>query len=303
MSFTAATREGFDPARLAAAERRFAATPGLVSVLAARHGRLAYERYYRGATGNQPQNVFSVTKSVISTLVGIALARGQLRSLDQRLVSFFPDKVDGDADSDVRTITIRDLLTMTSGYRETSIHFTDDWVRTLMNRPVDSTPGTVFSYDDGSAHLLSAILTKSTDLPASTLARRELFTPLGIRVDRWASDQNGLTLGSTGLFLRPRDLLKLGQLYLRHGNWHGRQLVPASWVRESTRRQIAIPDGYAYGYLWWVNTGPHGGFVALGFGGQSIAVFPRLDLVIVTTGGGTLDPRKVWTPLLRSVAP
>jgi CubicO group peptidase (beta-lactamase class C family) len=302
LSLTAAAQEGFDPVRLATAERRFATTPGLVSVLAARHGRLVFEHYYLGATGRQEQNVFSVTKSVISALIGIALARGELHGLDQRLVSLFPEKLDGDSDPGVRTITIRDLLTMSSGYRETSIHFTDDWVRTLLNRPVESTPGTVFSYDDGSAHLLSAVLMRATGLSASALARRELFAPLGIRLHRWASDQNGLTLGSTGLFLRPRDLLKLGRLYLQHGNWHGRQVVPSSWVRESTKRQIAIPGGYAYGYLWWVNTGPHGGFVAQGFGGQSVAVFPRIDLVIVTTGDGRLDPRVVWRSLLRSVA-
>jgi CubicO group peptidase (beta-lactamase class C family) len=103
------------------------------------------------------------------------------------------------------------------------------------------------------------------------------------------------------LLLRSRDLLKLGQLYLQHGRWRGRQIVPASWVRESTTRHVSIPGGYAYGYLWWVNTGPHGGFAAQGFAGQVVAVYPRLDLVVVLTGGGSFDQTEALRLLLRAV--
>ena len=95
--------------------------------------------------------------------------------------------------------------------------------------------------------------------------------------------------------------MKLGELFLLHGRWHGRQLVPAAWVRASTKTVVTIPDGYAYGYLWWVNTGPHGGYAALGYGGQMVAVYPRLDLVIVTTGSGKLDEAGVARQLLRAV--
>jgi CubicO group peptidase (beta-lactamase class C family) len=163
-----------------------------------------------------------------------------------------------------------------------------------------STPGTSFSYDDGSAHLLSAVLTKVTGEPAADYAERALFRPLGIRPGRWNGDGQGHSLGSGGLFLRPFDMLRFGQLYLQHGRWRGRQVIPSAWVRESTRTQIAIPGGYAYGYLWWVNTGPHGGFLAQGHAGQTIEVFPRLSLVIVLTGVGE-DPRPLTRMLLRTL--
>jgi CubicO group peptidase (beta-lactamase class C family) len=300
-SFARAEDEGLDPDLLRAADRRFAATSALVSVLAMRHGVVVFERYYHGASATVDRNVFSVTKSVVSGLVGIALARGQLQSLDQTLADFFPEKLQGEADPRIRAITLRDLLTMTAGYRETSIYSTDDWVRTLLNRPLASDPGTTFAYDDGSAHLVSAILTKATGVSAATLAQTELFTPLGIHAGRWSSDGQGRSLGSTGLFLRSRDLLKLGRLYLQHGRWSGRQIVPASWVRESTTMRAEIRGGYAYGYFWWVNTGPHGGFAAQGYAGQLVAVYPRLDLVIVMTGAGSFDQVGALRLLLRAV--
>jgi CubicO group peptidase (beta-lactamase class C family) len=277
--------------------------PKLTSVLVMRHGRLVFERYYHGAEGDVERNVFSVTKSVLSALIGIALEDGKLRSLDQKLVDVFPHELERDTDPRVRAITLRDLLSMTAGYQETQIFATDDWVRTLMNRPLAFDPGTTFSYDDGSAHLLSAVLTQATGVSALDLARRELFGPLGIDASRWSSDGQGRSTGSTGLWLRSRDLLTFGQLYLEEGRWRGRQLVPAAWIRRSTTTQVEIPGGYAYGYLWWVNTGPHGGFLAQGYAGQMIAVYPRLDLVVAVTGAGEFDQLGALRLLLRSVEP
>jgi CubicO group peptidase (beta-lactamase class C family) len=305
-SLAAAQREGFDSGRLRAAERRFEMTHGLGSVLVQRHGRLVFERYYHGASAGKPRNVFSVTKSVVSALVGIALRDGQLRSLDQKLVALLPKDFASTADPQVRTITLRDLLTMTAGYRETPIIFTDDWVRTLLNRPIVSEPGTKFSYDSGSAHLLAAALAQAVGMPLEVFADRELFGPVGIRPGSWSKDGQGRSIGSTGLSLSSRGLLRLGELYLRKGRWHGRQVVPAAWVRESTRKQVAIPGGYAYGYLWWVNAGPlstgsHEGFLAQGYAGQMVAVFPRLDLVIVMTGGGDYDRIEFLKLLLAAV--
>jgi CubicO group peptidase (beta-lactamase class C family) len=145
------------------------------------------------------------------------------------------------------------------------------------------------------------VLTQRTGAPLEDLARRELFRPLGIRTFRWPSDRQGRSLGGTALSLRAPDLLKFGQLYLQRGRWQGRQIVPARWVRESTTTQAVIPGGYAYGYLWWVNTGPQGGFVAAGAAGQALAVYPRLDLVIAITGAGDFDRSEVLRLLLRSV--
>jgi CubicO group peptidase (beta-lactamase class C family) len=268
-----------------------------------RRGRLVFERYYHGATADQQRNVFSVTKSVVSALVGIALRDGDLRSLDQRLVDFFPEKLERSTDEGVRTITLRDLLTMTAGYRSEQVFATDDWVRTLMNRPLASVPGVTWAYDDGSAHLVSAVLTKATGTSVESFARRKLFGPLGIRPGLWTSDGQGHSLGSTGLHLRPRDLLALGRLYLQNGKWHGRQIVPASWIHTSTATQTSIPGGYAYGYLWWVNTGPHKGFLAQGARGQIVAVYPRYDVVIAITGAGDFNRVDVLRRLLHAVVP
>jgi CubicO group peptidase (beta-lactamase class C family) len=287
---------------LIAADRHFQSLPTLASVLVLRRGRLVFERYYHGATADQNRNIFSVTKSVVSALVGIALHDGDLRSLDQRLVDFFPEKLEGSTDADVRTITLRDLLTMTAGYRSEPVFTTDDWVRTLMNRPLASVPGVTWAYDDGSAHLLSAVLTKVTGMSLESFARRRLFEPLGIRPGPWTSDGQGYSLGSTGLHLRPGDLLALGRLFLQEGKWNGRQIVPAEWVHASTATQASIPGSFAYGYLWWVNTGPHKGYLAQGALGQVVAVYPRYDVVIAITGAGDFDRLDVLDVLLRAVA-
>jgi CubicO group peptidase (beta-lactamase class C family) len=268
-----------------------------------RHGHLVFEHYYRGSNGTEEWNVASITKSVVSALVGIALRDGKILSLDQKLVDFFPRELESDADARVQAITLRDLLTMTAGYRPDYPAATDDWVRTLVNRSLASEPGQAFAYDDGSAHLVSAILTKVTGEPTEEFAQRELFGPLGISVSRWSSDGQGHSLGSTGLFLRPRELLMLGQLYLQMGRWRGRQVVPATWIRESTTTQVSIPGGYAYGYLWWVNTGPHGGFAAQGYAGQMLAVYPRLGLVVAMTGAGDFDRIDALRQVLRAVVP
>jgi len=285
---------------LRSADRRLQALPTLVSVLIMRHGRLVFERYYHG-TRAQERNVFSVTKSVLSALVGIAVRDGRLRSIDQKLVDFFPHKIAPGSDPRVHDITLRDLLTMTAGYHETGIAASDDWVQTLINRPLASDPGTAFSYDSGSAHLLSAVLSEITGAPIAELARRELFEPLGTHTFHWQSDAQGHSLGGTGLSLRARDLLTFGQLYVQRGRWRGRQVIPARWVRESTESHVSVPGGYAYGYLWWVNTGPHNGFIAQGAAGQALAVYPRLDLVVAMTGAGDLDRGEVLRLLLRSV--
>jgi CubicO group peptidase (beta-lactamase class C family) len=229
----ARTKAGVDAGRLRAAEAELAATPGLTSVLVMRHGRLVLERYYHGGARDRYWSMFSVTKSVVSALVGIALRDGRLGDVRQRLVGFFPHELLGSADPRIRRITLRDLLTMSAGYRDVNTPYeTDDWVRALLNRPLASAPGAAFSYDDGSADLLSAVLTKVTHTTAATYADRVLFGPLGIHPSRWNGDGQGHSLGSGGLFLRPRDMLRLGELYLDGGRRHGRPIVPRAWVRQ-----------------------------------------------------------------------
>jgi CubicO group peptidase (beta-lactamase class C family) len=289
----AAVREGFDRGRLVAADRRFAATPGLLSVIVARHGRIAFERYYHGGRRDARLNVFSVTKSVVSALVGIALRDAALRSVDQRIVEFFP----GRGGSSV--ITLRHLLTMTAGYREGRIVASDDWVGTALNRPLEARPGASFSYDSPSAHLVAVVLTRATGEPLATYASRTLFEPLGIRPGGWATDGRGHQLGSSGLHVRARDLVAFGQLYLQNGRWHGRQVVPAAWVRASTSRHVAITRSLGYGYLWWITPD---GFAAFGYAGQMLAVVPSRDIVVVMTGSEVFDRLAVLRTILAAAS-
>jgi CubicO group peptidase (beta-lactamase class C family) len=292
----AQARSAFDSQRL---DQELRAEPGVLAVIVERDGGVLFERYYRGSNSSAQLPVFSITKSVTSTLIGIALAERKLRSLDERLAQFFPKDVRAAPDRRVRKITVRQLLTMTAGYTYTPAVLTDHWVETLIPRPLATDPGSSFHYDDGTYHLLSAIVTRVTGVPEEQLAQRMLFGPLGIHSQRWASDHEGYTRGDSGLQLRARALLRLGELYLGRGRWHGRQVVPAAYVRDATRRHSGL-DGFGYGYGWWIldHRGP-AGFAALGYDGQAVAVFPSLHAVVVIQGSGD-DREKV---LYRLVLP
>jgi CubicO group peptidase (beta-lactamase class C family) len=274
----------FDPAAL---DAKLRTEPGVLSVLVERNGRLAFERYYRGASRSARLDVFSVTKSVVSTLVGIALTQGKIRSLDQRLGDFFPKDVQGARDKRVRKITLRQLLEMRSGYRDIAAAQSDDWVRTQIDRPLAESPGRGWAYDNGSYHLLSAVLTKATGRTANAYAQRVLLGPLGVAPTAWATDGQGHSLGNTGLRLSARELVRIGDLYLHGGRWNGRQVVPSAYIRAATRRYTSLgPGGAGYGYGWWVFSGRPPGFAALGYGGQAVAIYPRRHLVVVVTGSG-----------------
>jgi CubicO group peptidase (beta-lactamase class C family) len=277
----AATR--FDAAAL---DAKLRAEPGVLSVLVQRNGRFVFERYYRGSARSARLDVFSVTKGVVSTLIGIALAEHKLRSLDQRLGEFFPRDVQHARDKRVRKITLRQLLEMRSGYRDVAVAQSDDWVHTQVDRALAEDPGLGWAYDNGSYHLLSAVLTKATGLTANAWAQRVLLGPLGIAPTAWATDGQGHSLGNTGLRLSSRDLVRLGDLYLHGGRWNGRQLVPTAYIRAATHKYTNLGGGSGYGYGWWVLGGRPAGFAALGYGGQAIAVYTKQQLVVVVTGSG-----------------
>jgi CubicO group peptidase (beta-lactamase class C family) len=261
---------GIDPHVLDAADLK-----GVTSVLVARHGRLVFERYF-GIKPTDRVPVFSITKSVVSALVGIALADGRLRSMNERLAEIVPG-----ADPRIR---LRHLLSMSAGYgRQLNYGPTD--APTLANRPLVSAPGTTFRYDSGSSDLLAAVVARVTGMPAAEYARRRLFKPLGVNDLAWPGSHGG-----SGIVMHPRDLLAFGQLYLDGGTWHGKRIVPSSWVRTSTSPHIAVPPVQgvtnAYGYDWWIETGGRPFFAAHGYLGQVLAVFPSLDEVVVITSSG-----------------
>ncbi|HEX6888014.1 MAG TPA: serine hydrolase [Candidatus Nanopelagicales bacterium] len=272
---------------------------GLRSVIVLAHGRTAYERYFDSRPTDRHQ-VWSVTKSVIGTLIGIALAQGHLSSLDATLDTLLPAYADrmspGQAD-----VTLERLLTMSGGFISNPPGMDgqaghDDWIASLLEYSPEK-PRNAFSYSNATSHLLAAILEEATGQSTLDYARTVLFAPLGIETEPaeepvasidevsalngpafgWATDPQGRNLGPYGLRLRAQDLAKLGLLYLRDGAWEGRQVVPKQWVRAATRDRV---DGDpAYGYQWWAD---ERGFAASGYGGQGIWVFPEDDLVFVS---------------------
>jgi CubicO group peptidase (beta-lactamase class C family) len=195
-----------------------------------------------------------------------------------------------------RAMTLKDLLTMQSGlaWKETGWAYrpgsgndvmamlaTNNWTKYTVDRPMASQPGTTFTYDSGGAHLVSGAVTILTQKTAAAYATQRLFGPLGIQKSRWLTAPEGISAGGFGLELQPRDLAKLAFLYLHHGTWNGRQIVPTSWVEQSTTDQVADPL-YEYGYLWWLARADGYAFMA-GLYGQLAAVIPDKDLVVVIT--------------------
>ena len=241
--------------------------------------------------------MFSITKTVVSALVGIAVRERKLAGVDERLADVFPEEFGSHTDPRKRSITLGELLSMTSGFCCTPA-FLGDPVPELIQRPLGIDPGSGFHYDGGSSDLLSAALAKVTGMTAAQYAQAHLFAPLGIRGVRWDALGKRYSGGAAGLFLRPRELLAFGQLYLDDGRWRGKEVVPAAWVRQSTRAHVRVDRGIAYGYDWWITADPAPGFAALGYGGQALFVFPRLDLVVVVTAASDDErPRLVLAEL------
>lgn len=282
----------------------------LRAVVVATDDEIVFEEYYE-TDQSAYWGMQSVTKSVVSTLVGIALEEGLIGSLDGTLAELLPDYADV-MSPQTAGITLRQLLTMTaglpSGESAAGPEFlqSKDWVRHILTHP-ELPPGERFVYSNGSSHLLSAILQEAAGTSALSYARSRLFGPLGIDTrpalvrmgssrtpdealaayDRagfaWPVDPQGVNTGWWGIRLRPRDMVKIGQLFLADGRWEGQQLVPAEWVDQATAEQ-ATADGLAegYGYQWWTDSvDGDQAFLAMGWGGQLIVVMPDRGLVVV----------------------
>jgi CubicO group peptidase (beta-lactamase class C family) len=268
--------------------------------------------HYPGATASESRNIASVTKSFVSSLVGLALADGSLRSLDQTLAQLLPDQGRFMTPA-VASITLRQLLTMTAGLdQDLSDGEFGTWtespnfVRSILRDGLSGPGKHEFGYSSASSHLLAAILTRATGRPLLDYARAKLFDPLGINTRpaaqplltptglpaynnqagfAWPVDGQGNSFGAAFLKITPRDMLKLGQLYLDGGRWNGKQVLPAAWVRAATTAQVPTSGGLggeSYGYQWWVTTaGQDPAYAAVGYGGQLIEIVPRRKLVIV----------------------
>lgn len=278
--------------------------PSIHSLLVVRHGQLVFEEYFDGWHADRLHELQSISKGIVSACVGIALGRGELESIGQTMVSFFPEMEIENLDDRKRAIIIGDVLRMSTGtdyqegYRD-SPHWRlnrmrSGWTEFWLSRPMVYAPGTGWTYDSGGVIALSAVFQKATGLHVDDYAARHLFEPLGIERYEWERNAEGHPHAGGGLHLRPRDLAKIGVLMLNGGAWEGRQVVPTDWVELSTRTKFRFPPEYdpivGYAYLWWVFKPdpalPDGSPIVAGtgLGGQYLFWIPDHDMVVVVTG-------------------
>lgn len=278
-----------DTAQLRVAYDRAAEMPRLRSLIVQWRGRIVAERYYRGATRATRANIKSASKSIISALVGIAIERGHIKGVDQPIGELLLEAAS--LDSVKRAITVGDLLSMRAGLQSTSFDnygawvTSRNWVRSALRQPMVAEPGGQMIYSTGNTHLLSAILTRTTKMSTYRFAQRHLAQPLGIDLRPWQADPQGIYFGGNDMYLTPRDMLKIGTLYLNRGVVNGRQVLPRAWVDSSfAPRTISPYNGNRYGYGWWTRSAQ--GFdvhYAWGYGGQFIFIVPELELVVIAT--------------------
>jgi CubicO group peptidase (beta-lactamase class C family) len=279
-------------------------------VLIARHGKLIYEQYFGGNTAASLLNTRSATKTVTSMLLGIAIDQGLLPGVDAPVLPFFHDMEPvKNPDPRKQKITVEDLLTMSSALdcddaidaspgNEDRMHEARDWFRFTLDLPIAAAPpsrtaagsahGRTFRYCTAGVVLLGGVLERAAGTTVADFARQNLFAPLGIAKAEWQFSPVGQAMTGGGLGLRGRDLLAVGQLYAGGGVWQGRRLVSERWVRLSTAPHVRVenqPDT-EYGYLWWLHPFKSGGktyaaYSMAGNGGNKVAVFPDLDMVVV----------------------
>lgn len=271
---------------------------GVSSVLLARRGKLVLEAYFGQWERDDLHSTRSAAKAITSALLGIAIDKGYIESVDNPLLPYFPE-YEGELenwDERKREITLAHLLSMSSGVKgnEDAMYPTDDWIKFYLEQPLAAAPGRQFSYATSGVVALGSVITRASDLRVPAFTDKYLFGPLGIEEYRWSITNSrgnqGLAMTGGGLNLRPRDMLKFGQLYLNDGVWQGERLISSAWIEASTQKH-ATSDLYGedFGYLWRMIDREVAGrtvrsFEAWGNGGQFIMVFPAFELVAAFTG-------------------
>jgi CubicO group peptidase (beta-lactamase class C family) len=264
------------------------------SLLLVRNGQLVLDATFYPYQRGGPVTVHdlaSVTKSVTSALVGIAIGRGAINGLDDLVLDFFPGRAIANLDSAKKSMTVGHLLSMSSGFdcgvqrneQELSAMFQSvDWVQFALDLPMAFIPGSDWAYCSPNTHLLSAIITETTGQSALEFAQEHLFAKLGIRQASWPTDPQGHSHGWGDLHLLPRDMAKIGYLYLHDGQWNGEQILPTGWVSASTTPYFTLSAERGYGLAWWLLTmGNVEAYYAYGRGNQSIFVWPDRNAVVV----------------------
>ena len=275
------------------------------SLMLVRNGYVIAEGWWKPEAAEKPHILFSLSKSFTSTAVGLAIAEGKL-SLDDKVLSFFPEEAPAEPPKHLESMRVRDLLTMSTGQdSEPKFSDTESWVKTFLAHPVPFKPGTHFHYNTPATHICSAIVRKTTGETVLDYLTPRLFQPLGIEAPQWGASPQGNTIGGSGLSLRTEDIAKFGQLYLQKGRWHDRQLVPQEWVEQATARQVSNGSDpqrdwdQGYGFQFWRCR--HNAFRGDGAKGQFCVVLPDEQAVIAITAQ-TKDMQQqlnlVWDLLL-----
>jgi len=279
------------------------------SLLIYKDETLVVEKYFRGYKRNDLHVCYSVTKSVTSALIGIAIDKGYLSGVNGKILGFFPEYTNIQNQSEWKNIiSLHHVLSMSAGFEwdEFTFPYTDsrndirdfidspDWIKYILDLPVIYRPGTVFTYNSGCSTLLGGVINKATSVKADQFCKTNIFDPLGIVNWQWERGPNGVINTFGGLEMKPVDMLKFGRLYLQKGIWNGEQIISESWVNNSTAAKIDINNYYEYAYQWWRYKNAsttaqvlhvNDVFYADGWGGQFIWVVPHLNMVVVTTGG------------------
>lgn len=268
--------------------------------------QIVFESYFSGFDENDTFHVASITKSITSALVGIAIDRGKIESADQRVLDFFSEYKIKRRETTIQKITIKNLLTMTAPYKFTSepytkVYSSDDWTASALNLLGGKKVIGDFKYTTVGTQILSGILERATGQSVLDFARENLFAPLKIKVSGstaiktredyfafirnknasgWASDPQGVNTAGWGLTLSARDMMKIGELYLNDGGFHEKKIISSRWIKESTEEQSRFNE-LSYGYLWWILDDDS--FAAIGDGGNIIYISRRSHVIVTIT--------------------
>lgn len=275
-------------------------------IIVLKNGKTLYENYFNGYTAANNLHVASVTKSIFSALIGIAIENGYIKSIDQKVLDFFPDYTVSKGEKAIQSVTIKNMLTMTAPYKYKSEPYekfftSDNWIKAALDLLGGKGQAGQFTYSAiVGTHILSGILVKATGQSVLDFATENLFSPLEIHVGHnvvlhnkeehiaffqdknvsgWVADPQGLNTAGFGLTLTPMDMAKIGQLYLNRGVWNGKQIVPAWWIDESTKEHSRWGE-LSYGYLWWIIDEKEHIYAAMGDGGNVIYVNTKKKMVV-----------------------
>ena len=286
------------------------------SILLVKNGKLIFEEYFYGYNRDTKHIMYSASKSVTSILVGIAVDQNMIPDVDQKVYEYFPEYKDTKWVNQKYDIRLKHVLTMSAGIDWVDWKYphhdarnstgamarSGDWIKFVLDRDAIERPGDRFNYSDGLTMLLGVIIKNSTGMYADEFAEKHLFTPLGISDYSWTKSPGGSVITAWGLSLKPRDMAKIGYLFLKNGKWNDRQIISQKWVSESTKAQITeVTVGYGYGYQWWCGEKDiYDQFIkvyyAAGMGGQLIFVSPSQNLVAVITSSAFHNVLKEFQP-------